>query len=367
MSNVQTFDVIVVGGGPGGSVAAKLCAETGYTTLLIEKKKLPRDKVCTGMVMGDWAHDVIRQEFGEIPRAVLVDPPVLAGHKLHVSGAETQILEWPTPLTWRKDLDYWMVQHAKEAGATIREGSHVVRVTSERGILRVTTRQDGITEELQTRFVIGADGGTSAVRRSLFPELKIRYSAPIRECYRGALKLEKNFIHWFFPKGRSRPRFNINHKDDVFLIEGSGIKELRREINETLGVYGFRPDTKPEWKDGCAIALLHEQLRSKEFIPAKGNVLLIGDAGGLIFPITFEGIGSALKSGILAAESVSKSAKTRKPASDFYLPGLEPIVAKISHLCDIQDELGSSSVSDPHRMAVSLLSAYRETLIIQTK
>ncbi|MFC1836522.1 hypothetical protein ACFL2Q_17660, partial [Thermodesulfobacteriota bacterium] len=65
------------------------------------------------------------------------------------------------------------------------------------------------------------------VRTSAFPALKVRYSAPIRECHRGALDLDKSYIHWFFPKGRQRPRFNVNHKDDVFLIEGSGIKELR--------------------------------------------------------------------------------------------------------------------------------------------
>lgn len=66
MSDVEIFDAIVVGGGPGGAVAAKRCAEKGLTTLLVEKKKLPRDKVCTGMVMGDWAHEIIRSEFGEI-------------------------------------------------------------------------------------------------------------------------------------------------------------------------------------------------------------------------------------------------------------------------------------------------------------
>ncbi len=79
MSGRQIFDVIVVGGGPGGSVAAKRCAEAGFGTLLIEKKELPRDKVCTGMVMGAWAHDIIRQDFGDIPDAVLTDPPILTG------------------------------------------------------------------------------------------------------------------------------------------------------------------------------------------------------------------------------------------------------------------------------------------------
>jgi flavin-dependent dehydrogenase len=367
MPNSQAFDVIVVGGGPGGAVAAKRCAEKGLTTLLIEKKKLPRDKVCTGMVMGDWAHDIIRSEFGEIPRTVLVDPPFLTGHQFHVAGTETQTLQWHTALAWRRDLDSWMVQAAMAAGVIVREGSPVVRVTSEQGALCVTTREEGITEELRPRFMIGADGGASVVRRSLFPELKVRYSAPIRECYHGALDLDRNFIHWFFPKARSRPRFNVNHKNDMFLVEGSGIKELRREIEETLGVYGFNPESKPARKDACTIALLHDQLLAGTFVPAEANALLVGDAAGLIFPITFEGIGSALKSGILAAESVAKSIETGRPASAYYLKGIEPIVQTIRRLCVVQNELKAISDRGPRVLADALQAAYRETLTIQSQ
>ncbi|MFH0845411.1 MAG: FAD-dependent oxidoreductase, partial [Pseudomonadota bacterium] len=72
------YDVIVIGGGPGGSIAAKRCARYGFRTLLLEKKRLPRDKVCTGMVMGIWAHTLIKKEFGEIPRGILVDPCYLS-------------------------------------------------------------------------------------------------------------------------------------------------------------------------------------------------------------------------------------------------------------------------------------------------
>jgi choline dehydrogenase-like flavoprotein len=52
MKNERYPDVLVVGAGPGGSAAAKYCAEAGLKTILIEKKKIPRDKVCTGMIMG---------------------------------------------------------------------------------------------------------------------------------------------------------------------------------------------------------------------------------------------------------------------------------------------------------------------------
>ena len=193
----------------------------------------------------------------------------------------------------------------------------------------------------------------------------MRFSGPTRECYRGALDLEKDIIHWFFPKGLPRPRFNVNHKEDVFLIEGSGLRELRSEIGKTLCLYGFDPDTQPIWRDGCAIALLHDDLLSGMFKPAGKSVLLIGDSAGLILPITFEGIGSALKSGILAAEALIKYFNDETEAVSSYLKSLEPILQTIGRLCTVQEDLKAVADSGADLLAKALKDAYGETLTIQ--
>jgi len=365
MNIAPSFDVIVVGAGPGGAAAAKRCADRGLKTVLIEKKELPRDKVCSGMIMGRWALEMIQETFGEIPPSLLTDPPLLSGHRFYVGRDRTEELKWPTALSWRKDLDFWMVQGAVKSGVKLREGVRVARITLLDGGCRITLEKGKTTEELYARFVIGADGAASVVRRSIFPELKVRFSGPLRECYEGALDLDKNFFHWFFPNSLPRPRFNVNHKDDLFLIEGSGLRELRKEIKETLSRYGFDPRSRPLWKDGCAIALLHDDLLSGAFQPARGNVLLIGDAAGLILPITFEGIGSALKSGILAAEAIIKGLDHQKEVGSSYVKSLGPILETIGRLCKVQDALKGASNGGPDFLAKALKDAYKKTLTLQ--
>jgi flavin-dependent dehydrogenase len=360
----RNYDVIVVGAGPGGSVAAKKSAQNGFKTLLLEKRRLPREKVCTGMIMGVWAHSIVEQEFGTVPKEVLVDPHYLSGHMLHFPGVEAQIIEWQTPIAWRRDLDSWMNRRAEEEGVEIRDRSRFLGVTQAEGQCRVRVQRDNEEQELVTRFLIGADGATSRVRKSIFPTLKVPYMGPMRECYEGTVDLERDCFHWFFPKSRPHQRFDIIHKGDVFLIEGSGIGELREEINQILINRGFDPTVKPMWKDGCLEPMLHGAIVSGSFFPALGNVMLIGDAASLIFPITYEGIGPALKSGMLAAAAVSEAAKGSRQAADAYLREMGPVLDVLRGLYSVSKELGKKAEEGVKPLSKAMREAYKETLKI---
>jgi len=361
-NQAEKWDVIVVGAGPGGAAASKRCAEAGLRTLVLEKRVLPRDKVCSGMIMGPWAQEIIRDHFGPIPREVLVPPRVLKGHRIHVPGARPEVLEWATPLAWRKDLDAWLIQKAESAGVEVRDRVKLIGIESASRPVRIRIADQYGEKTLEAGWLIGADGANSAVRKFLFPEMKVQYSIPIRECYSGSLTLEKEYFHWFFPRGHPRPRFNVNHKGDCFLIEGSGIRELREDINRLLSEYGFDPAKPPAWKDGCLIPKLHGPLLSGSFSPARGNVLLIGDAAGLLFPITFEGIGSALKSGLLAAEAVLRAAQTGREAANDYLSRLEPVLQVIKILLTCEDNLARAAHLEPEALTSAIRDAYEKTL-----
>jgi flavin-dependent dehydrogenase len=103
-------------------------------------------------------------------------------------------------------------------------------------------------------------------------------------------------------------------------------------------------------------------LISGSFSPAKGNILLIGDAAGLLFPITFEGIGTALKSGILAAGSVARSINDGSKAAGTYLRELKPVLKIIESLHSRNKKLELEAAREDVEFSKTLKAAYAQTL-----
>lgn len=337
----KLIDVVVVGAGPGGCIAAKKCAQSGLDTLMVEKKRLPRDKVCTGMILGPWAKGLIRAEFGEIPARVLVEP--YKGIALHVGRGHSIIMPAHIPVGWRKNLDYWMCRRAVEAGVNVRDDASVTGITGHEDSYAVKIRTNDGIEEIDCRFVIGADGANSQVRKIICPDIKSRLRTASRECYEVPLSIEKEYFHWFFPLVTPSPRFDVNYKEGFFLIEGGGVKEIRDEVMGILRGFGMPPDAKAVWRDGSAIPVLYDELFSGSFVPAKGNVLLVGDAGGLPIPFTQEGIGTALKSGLFAAESVIEALQGNGKADRIYLAKVREIIEALKYLWRLQQGLSEKA------------------------
>ena len=362
------WDVIVIGAGPAGSAAAKRCAEGGLKTLLLEKKKLPRDKVCDGMVMGPVAHTLIKQEFGDIPKEILTIPDSLSGYMFQVPGIGSSPMHNFTPLAWRRDLDYWMNQQAQAKGTEINDTSLVTNLkTKGQGFLVEITRNKQ-KSELETKFVVGAEGATSTVRKHLFPELKIRYSQTIQEIYRGQLDLDKHYYHWFYPIERAPLNFGLHHKEGFFIIDvGSRVgeaKELRTWVKNLLAKnYGFDINQEPAWRGGCLEPVMYKEMISGTMLPGRGNALLVGDAGGFCIPVTGEGIGAAIKSGLMAGDAIIKATKSGGQADKIYLAEIEGLISTFKELLplfkNILEEIKGGGSSLPE----VLRDAYQATHI----
>jgi geranylgeranyl reductase family protein len=154
---------IVVGGGPGGALAALALARRGVDVLVLDKKRFPRDKPCGGGIrhgvyarFPDLAH-VLRDKIAvhEVHRVLMESP---AGHVV-VAARDT-----PLYLTLRRrELDAALLAEARAAGARVHEARRVTEI--ERRADGIVVRcVDGAT--LSARLVIGADGVNSVVARA---------------------------------------------------------------------------------------------------------------------------------------------------------------------------------------------------------
>jgi len=237
-----------------------------------------------------------------------------------------------TPITWRKNLDHWMVRGAQAAGVEVWEDALVKRIGVDGGVSTLSVRKGGVSVTARGRFVIGADGAYSTVRKAMFPDAEFGTSAAYREFFRGSPSLDGDWAHVVFPRGVYRPNVWICPKDDGFTLEGAGVKPLHDDIRALLRAEGWA-EREPAWRDGCVSrALLFEHLVAGRFVPAVGSTLLVGDAAGLQFPISGEGIGTALESGLLAADAVAAVANAGGDAAGTYLRALAPLQATLADM-----------------------------------
>ena len=365
---MEKRDVVVVGAGPSGSAAAKKCAQYGLRTLMLEKRQLPRNKICSGMIMGPVAQSLIKQEFGDLPENIFSRPSCLKGFMFHVPGIGSKRLESVTPLTWRRDLDYWMNLKAQSEGVEIWQATKAVSLRQIGQVYLLKVERDSVQCEIETKFIIGADGATSLIRKFLFPDLVVKYAQTYQEhYYLGGLELDKEYFHWFFPIEYSPSSFSVHHKDDLLVVDVTGrvgrTGELKRcAIDFLASNFGFAFTQKPVWKGSCLEPIMYRALTSHLFLPARENVLLVGDAAGLLLPVTGEGIGAGLKSGLLAAESVSEALKSGERSDVIYLGRIRDIVNMFRETYPWFDRIVEETKAGGQSLATLLCDAYQSTL-----
>jgi flavin-dependent dehydrogenase len=355
------YDVIVVGGGPAGSAAARQCAELGLNTLILEKKELPRDKVCSGMVLGPVANTLIRQEF--LPETVLCDPKYLSGFIFHVPGMGSQVIDDPIHLVWRRDLDYWFNQKARDQGADLWENARMTGLKEKDGNFLVEIQRGENKAVIETRFIIGADGARSTVRSCLFSGVKMPYIQAYQEHYQGELGLDKKYFHSFRTVGVSSVRFGVIHKEDLFVLSyGSAFGQLKKLVKDVkkllMDQYDFDINKQPIHREGCLAPVFHSNLISRAFLPARGNALLVGDAGGFITPVILEGIGVGIKSGKLAAISISEALSAGRPADEIYLDKVAGIISMFASIQPIVKRIAVETERGQNALLGVLSDAY---------
>lgn len=290
-------DVVVVGSGPAGACAAWKLAQAGMTVTVLEKAALPRYKVCGGGLVSrtmQWVpidvHHAVEQTCYQA--------------RLHFfSSGLSFVTQRTTPLvsmTMRAEFDQALLSAAQAHGATVRDRCGVERVFCHEDSITVATTHG----TMRARFVIAADGALSKVARSvqwedgrrLVPALEYEVTVPsgLFHQFEGVARFDFDVIPagygWVFPKR--------NHLSIGVLSMTPNRQELRAAMGRYLAVLGCASPLSIE-RHGFVIPL---GPRTGSF--AKQRILLTGDAAGFADPVTGEGISSAVRSGLLAAQSL---------------------------------------------------------------
>ena len=290
---MERFDALVVGAGPAGSTAAYRLAKAGASVLLADRARFPRDKPCGGAL----TFRAVRQ----LP--VAIDPvveDVVERFELRLryrSSFERRAQEPLCLMTQRRRLDAYLAEAAAEAGAEFRDGVKVADIV---------VSNDGVSASVDGRPVkagvlFGADGVNGAIPRALgvgddyIHGVALEGNVPYgSERYRGRLVLELCVIPggygWIFRKG---DHMNLG----VGGWESQG-PTLRERLAELCAQHGVSAD------DLTDVRGYRLPLRRPASPLVKGRALLVGDAAGLVDPLTGDGIYEALLSARLATEAV---------------------------------------------------------------
>jgi geranylgeranyl reductase family protein len=292
---VERFDVIVVGAGPAGSTAAYRLAKAGASVLLADKARFPRDKPCGG---GLTMRAVRQLPFSVEP--VVEDRTTTVRLGLDFRARFERHTQQPLVLmTQRSRLDAFLAEQASAAGADFRDGARI-NVSLVEGGVRATLNR----HEVAASWLVCADGVNGASARSLglddgrtygvALEGNVPYGVVSHEEYRGRLYLELANVPggygWVFPKG-----------DHVNVGVGGWEREgprLREHLSRFCREYGI-PESSLENVRGYRLPLLHARARL-----SKGRAALLGDAAGLVDPLSGDGIYEALLSAKLATEAI---------------------------------------------------------------
>jgi geranylgeranyl reductase family protein len=306
---MESFDAIVVGAGPAGSVTAIHLSRAGARVLLVDKARFPRDKPCGG--------GLTMRAVRELP--VSVEPVVehvvdRMGLRLRYGKRIDRRASAPLILmTQRLRLDHHLLQQAVAAGVDVREGVKMTDVRTDHSA--VCVRVDG--QPVFGAVVVGADGVNGPVRKMLglggdyvlgvALEGNVANSV-VGDRYRRVAELELGVIPggygWVFPKG-----------DHVNVGVGGWEREgpmLRARLAELCRVHGI-PAEAVESIRGHRLPL-----RKPGSAAARGRALLVGDAAGLVDPLSGDGMYEAFVSARLASSAIVDLLEGRAESLDPY-------------------------------------------------
>ena len=318
----NSYDVLVVGGGPAGSTISTLLTQNGLRVALCEREHFPRFHVGESLLPANLpifdhlgCHDAVRQ-------AGFIVKPGASFYDEYEGRATSTFTFQPTPFqpafaynVVRAQFDDLLLRHAESAGALVYR-QHTVRqprIEADKVVVQVQD-PDGASHEVQARLLVDASGrtallGSSWGQREPLPDLgKVAIFAHFRGAHRDPAVPAGNIrIHliregwiWWIPFGDGTDSIGCVLHARVVKERGGSIERLFEEILAA----------SPRLTQGLAgaerITSVHTAANfSYRISPVVGDrYLAVGDASGFVDPIFSSGVFLAMRSAELAAEAI---------------------------------------------------------------
>ncbi|GAB4318580.1 MAG: hypothetical protein Kow0069_21780 [Promethearchaeota archaeon] len=328
---VEEFDVVVVGSGIAGAVAARFAAHAGFKTLLLEQKKLPRHKACSGIQFG---------YFEKLLGAKIPAEALCSNVLDHVSITTPSGRSLRVPFKmfnfWRKSFDYWLTTLAEDAGADVRDETRLLslkRALETGGPVELVARDSRKhLVDVRANFLIAADGLHSRVRKLLRPADfdKTRATFALNRYFSEDdvpdVTLRDDTLYQVWNVDYSQLMFAwIYKKDDLWCI-GVGARDdprghLDRFEKYVREKYGL--SARAVKGEGFS-----QTMWGGPWLGA-GNLLLVGDAAGLVDLYRGVCMDAAAYSARMAVKAVERSVESGGTAAPAYENLLRRLVERI--------------------------------------
>ena len=322
---MSEYDVVVIGGGPAGTVSALKCSESGLNVLLVERGKINRHKSCGG-ILPKVCTSLVSESLGtDIPEDIMCSPNPLGLYYVPPSGRKNSgnLKNYKLNNIYRDRFDQWLHQLATDSGVHIRYETEFIKLEGSKPI-QIIMRSQGNIFSVTASYVIGADGVHSRVRSQIYGKMRVNVEPILQEYWKAEGDFENCFYIFF--RGEVSPTCAyLIPKEDLYVV-GVGAPEpntaklplyINRFKNWLREEFSFQP-VSLERREVWAIpyGFVFEGI---------GNTILIGDAGGFCNTLSGEGIRFAIESGVAAHDAIMKTILNRKSLATVYHENVEDI------------------------------------------
>lgn len=314
---METVEVLIVGGGPAGSTCAWQLTRSGVDCLVLDKSPFPRTKLCAGWITPEVVEDL---ELADYPRGLMTFERI----HVHAKGLGLA-LRGPQHSIRRYEFDAWLLERS---GAPVHT-HEVRRIRREAGWYVVD-------DAWRARYLVGAGGTRCPVYRELFREANPR----VKELQAATLEHEFPFewkegdchlwffdkglpgYSWYVPKSGGHLNLGIGAVSERLKPGGRNIKVHWEGFLDKLRHRGVINGAEPKPRGYSYF------LRGPVEVVRRDNAFITGDAAGLATRDMCEGIGPAVKSGMMAARAIADGASYRLDGIDRHSLG-NPLAARL--------------------------------------